>query len=589
MKDCIIQLFEAALASLKAAGSVPADTSPMIRLDRAKDPKHGDFACNLAMMLAKPAKKNPRELAQLIVDALPDNDIINKLDIAGPGFINIFVNDASTYSILPVILSQAEQFGRAAERRGERIQIEFVSANPTGPLHVGHGRGAAYGAALADVMDAAGYDVEREYYVNDAGRQMDILAASVWLRYLELAGEELPFPVNGYQGDYVWDIAATIHRENSDDLRHAWSEVSKDLPADAPEGDKELYIDAVITQAKNLLGASHYALVFDTAIKTILDDIKDDLSLFNVNYQQWFSEKSLTTTGLVDTAVQRLTDAGHTYIKDGATWFKSSDFGDEKDRVLVRENGQSTYFASDVAYHMQKFERGYDRVINIWGADHHGYVPRVKAALTALGQDADKLEVLLVQFAVLYRDGEKVPMSTRSGQFVTLRELRKEVGTDAARFFYVVRRCEQHMDFDIDLAKSKTSENPIYYIQYAHARICNVMAKLKEKQLSYDQNAGLQQLALLTEAHEQALAQSLGRYPEIINNAAARFEPHMLANYLKDLATAIHSYYDTDNKRITILIDDDNLRNARLVLISAAKQVLANGLGLLGVSAPQRM
>ena len=589
MKDSIIQLFEQATAALKANDVIPAESKPVVRLDRSKDPKHGDFACNLAMMLAKAAGKNPRELAQLIIDALPDSDIVDKLEIAGPGFINIFVNDASTFSILPTILSQAEQFGRAGERRGERIQIEFVSANPTGPLHVGHGRGAAYGAALADVMDAAGYDVEREYYVNDAGRQMDILTVSVWLRYLELAGEELPFPTNAYQGDYVWDIAATIHREKADALRISWQEFDKNLPVVAPEEDQEHYIDTLIHKAKELLGEEHYALVFNTAINTILDDIKDDLSLFNVNYQKWFSEKSLTTTGLVDTAVQRLTDAGHTYIKDGAVWFKSSDFGDEKDRVLVRDNGQSTYFASDVAYHMQKFERGFNRVINIWGADHHGYVPRVKAALTALGQDADKLEVLLVQFAVLYRDGEKVPMSTRSGQFVTLRELRKEVGTDAARFFYVVRRCEQHMDFDIDLAKSKTSENPIYYIQYAHARICNVLAKLDEKQLSYDQDSGLTQLELLTEPHEQSLAQTLSRYPEVINNAATRFEPHLLANYLKDLATAVHSYYDTDNKRIMLLVDDDNLRNARLVLISAAKQVLANGLSLLGVSAPIRM
>ncbi len=589
MKDTIIELLAQAMSKLQQDGVLPADLAPAIQLERTKDEKHGDFATNLALMVAKPAKKAPRELAQLIMDNLPANDNIEKMEIAGPGFINFFVKAASIFGILQTIFAQAENFGRSNIGNGERIQIEFVSANPTGPLHVGHGRGAAYGATLADVLAAAGYNVEREYYVNDAGRQMDILAASVWLRYLELAGEELPFPSNGYQGDYVWDIAATLHREQGDNLRHSWQTIAKGLPLDAPEGDKELYIDAIIDKAKQLLEEPNYQLVFDTALNTILNDIRDDLALFNVTYQHWFSERSLMTSNAVATAVERLTTNGYTYEMNGAIWFKSSEFGDEKDRVLVRENGQSTYFASDVAYHMQKFERGYDRVINIWGADHHGYVPRVKAALTALGENAENLTVLLVQFAVLYKGGEKMQMSTRSGQFVTLRQLRKDVGTDAARFFYVLRRCEQHLDFDIDLAKSKSSENPIYYIQYAHARICNVLQKLAEKNLSQDDNNGLQQLTLLTEAHEQTLAQTMSRYPEVINQAATKCEPHLIAHYLKDLANDVHSYYDTDNKRITILVDEDNLRHARLVLIKAARQVLANGLNLLGVSAPERM
>ena len=586
LKQQIKILLQQALDSLKQSGALPADANPSIQVERTRDPAHGDFASNLAMMLAKAARKKPRDIAEDLVAALPTSDTVIKVEIAGPGFINFYLSPQAFQAVVPAILEAGDNFGRATLGAGKRVQVEFVSANPTGPLHVGHGRGAAYGATVADLLDAMGFEVHREYYVNDAGRQMDILAASVWLRYLELAGEELPFPVNGYKGDYVWDVAAKLHRENGDRLRHAWNEIAATLPADETEGgDKEKYIDAVITQAKTLLGTEDYRFVFDTGLNYILADIRDDLSHFNVNYEHWFSERSLTETGAVARAIERLEQSGHVYEKEGAKWFRSSDFGDEKDRVLVRDNGQSTYFASDIAYHMDKLERGFERVIDIWGADHHGYVPRVKAAMQAVGDDPDKLDVLLVQFAVLYRGGEKMQMSTRSGQFVTLRQLRKEVGSDAARFFYVMRKCEQHMDFDLDLARSHSNDNPLYYIQYAHARVCSVFRQLEEKQLSYDQASGLQQLARLTEKHEQALLSRLSRYPEVLEAAALNHEPHQLAHYLRELANDYHTYYNAHQ----FLVDDAEMRQARLVLIAAVKQVIANGLGLLGVSAPESM
>jgi len=586
LKQQIKTLLQQALDSLKQSGALPADANPVIQVERTRDPAHGDFASNLAMMLAKAARKKPRAIADDLVAALPASDTVVKIEIAGPGFINFSLSPHAFQAVVPAILEAGNNYGRSSLGVGKRVQVEFVSANPTGPLHVGHGRGAAYGATVADLLDAMGFEVHREYYVNDAGRQMDILAASVWLRYMELAGEELPFPVNGYKGDYVWDIAAKLHRENGERFRHAWSEIAAALPADETDGgDKEKYIDAVISEAKTRLGAEDYRFVFDTGLDYILADIRDDLSHFNVNYEEWFSERSLTESGAVERAIERLEKSGHVYEKAGAKWFRSSDFGDEKDRVLVRDNGQSTYFASDIAYHMDKLERGFERVIDVWGADHHGYVPRVKAAMQAVGDDPDKLDVLLVQFAVLYRGGEKMQMSTRSGQFVTLRQLRKEIGSDAARFFYVLRKCEQHMDFDLDLAKSRSNDNPLYYIQYAHARVASVFRQLEEKQLSYDQAIGLQQLSRLTEKHEQALLSRLSRYPEVLEAAALNHEPHQLAHYLRELANDYHTYYNAHQ----FLVDDANLRQARLALIQSVKQVIANGLGLLGVSAPESM
>ncbi len=590
MKQQLASLIQTALDTLQSQGVLPADLTPNIQIDRTRDASHGDYACNIAMMLAKPAKCPPRELAEKIVAALPVNAPVEKVAIAGPGFINFTLTEAAAYAVVGAVLEAGEAYGRSTVGDDKSVQVEFVSANPTGPLHVGHGRGAAYGAAVADLLAAVGFRVHREYYVNDAGRQMDILAVSVWLRYLDLCGENensgLPFPVNGYKGDYVWDIAATLHREHGDAFRHAAAIVLSNLPADETDGgDKEKYIDAVINRSKELLGDVAYRTVFDSGLNCILDDIRRDLEGFGVVYEEWFSERSLTESGAVARAVERLKDANHLYEKNGAWWFRSTDFGDEKDRVVVRDNGQTTYFASDIAYHMQKLERGFDRVIDVWGADHHGYVPRVKAALTALGDDADKLDVLLVQFAILYRGGEKAQMSTRSGEFVTLRELREEVGDDAARFFYVMRKCEQHMDFDMDLAKSQSSDNPVYYIQYAHARVCSVLRQLAEKNLTHNSDNGLANLAALIESHEQALLTGLSRYPEVVESAALNHEPHQLAHFLRELANDFHTYYNAHQ----FLVDDVAVRDARLCLIKATRQVIANGLGLLAVSAPASM
>ena len=587
MKHQIKSLVSQSIQALQQAGTLDNHIEPNIKIEHARDKKHGDYACNIAMILAKQAKKNPRELAEEIINHLPVSSLVEKTEIAGPGFINFYMSTNAFHSVVTDALDQKQAFGRSDIGKGKQIQVEFVSANPTGPLHVGHGRGAAYGATVSNLLEAAGYNVHREYYVNDAGRQMDILGTSVWLRYLDLCGETIVFPKNGYQGDYIWDFAANLHRENGDKFRHPSDKVFNAVPADEGEdgGDKEAHIDGLIKNARALLGEQDYNTVFEEGLNRILDDIRQDLEEFGVTYDDWFSERKLFTNGSVDKAIKRLQDAGHAYEQNGATWFRSSDFGDEKDRVLVRENGIKTYFASDIAYHMDKLERGYDRVIDVWGADHHGYVPRVKAALKAIGDDPDKLDVLLVQFAVLYRNGEKVQMSTRSGEFVTLRELRDEVGNDAARFFYVMHKCEQHMDFDLDLAKSRSNDNPVYYVQYAHARICSVWRQMQEKGFAFDETAGRNALDKLVEQHEQDLMNNLSRYPEVVESAAINHEPHQIAYYLRDLANHLHTYYNA----LQFLVDDADVRNARLVLISAVRQTLQNGLELLGVSAPESM
>jgi len=585
MKEQIAQLIEAALDSLIADGTLPADITPNIQVENTRDKAHGDFASNIALTLAKPARRNPRELAQQLCDALPASDCIDKTEIAGPGFINFFANQASTFAVIGDILQQADSFGRGQPASGPRMQVEFVSANPTGPLHVGHGRGAAYGATVADLLEAAGVEVEREYYVNDAGRQMNILAASVWLRYLELNEQELTFPSNGYQGYYIRDIAHDLIKDHGDRFNFPVADVFFDIPADEPAGgDKEVHIDALIERAQQLLG-DDYGLVFDAGLNSILSDIREDLGEFGVNYQEWFSERSLTSSGDVSRALEQLDAKGYLYEEAGNIWFRSTDFGDDKDRVVKRANGQTTYFASDIAYHMNKFERGFDKVVNIWGADHHGYIARVKAAIQAMGYDPDKLEVRLVQFAILYRGSERVQMSTRSGSFVTLRELRNEVGNDACRFFYVTRKADQHMDFDLELAKSESKDNPVYYIQYAHARVCSVLRKLDSEGMAWDQAAGLAALERLESEVEKDLAKQLAKYPETLQHAALNFEPHVLANYLRDLAGDFHTWYNGHK----LIIDDAELRNARLTLSVAVRQVLANGLKLLGVSAPEQM
>ena len=587
MKHQIQALISQAIDSLKKSGTLENDIQPEIKIEHTRDKQHGDYACNIAMMLAKQAKRKPRDLAELVVANIPASTLVEKTEIAGPGFINFYMSANAYHSVVLEALDQKQNFGRSNIGKGKKIQVEFVSANPTGPLHVGHGRGAAYGATVSNLLDAAGYKVHREYYVNDAGRQMDILGTSVWLRYLDLCGEKIVFPKNAYQGDYVWDFAANLHREHGDKFRHPASTVYEGVPPDEGQegGDKEEHIDGLIAKARTLLGEKDYNTVFEEGLNKILADIRQDLEEFGVTYDDWFSERKLFTNGSVDKAVKRLQDAGHAYEKDGAIWFRSSDFGDEKDRVLVRDNGIKTYFASDIAYHMDKLERGYDRVIDVWGADHHGYVPRVKAALKAIGDDPDKLDVLLVQFAVLYRGGEKVQMSTRSGEFVTLRELRHEVGNDAARFFYVMHKCEQHMDFDLDLAKSRSNDNPVYYVQYAHARICSVWRQMGEKGFSYNETDGRNSLNKLTEQHEQDLMNSLSRYNEIVEAAALAHEPHQIAYYLRDLANHLHTYYNAHQ----FLVDDIHVRNARLALIAAVRQTLKNGLDLLGVSAPESM
>lgn len=567
------QLLDEALQS-----AWPGATHPGVVLDRPKDPRHGDYACNVALQLARTLKRSPREIAATIVAALPASPHLDKAEVAGAGFINLFLKRAFKQQIVSEILARGDAFGRNSSGSGKRVQVEFVSANPTGPLHVGHGRGAAYGASLANILEAAGYAVAREYYVNDAGRQMDILALSTWLRYLELAGETVPFPPNAYQGDYVRAMATGIFEAHGTRHVRPAAAIIDGAPSvtDAPEA----HLDALIDRAKSLLAAD-YEYIHGYALREQLADGRDDLTEFGVVFDEWFSERSLYDSGVVAKAIERLDASGNMYEKDGAHWFRSTRFGDEKDRVVQRENGQYTYFASDIAYHVNKFERGYDIAIDVWGADHHGYIARVKGALEALGLDKERLAVALVQFAVLYRNGEKVSMSTRSGDFVTLRELRREVGNDAARFFYVMRKSDQHLDFDLDLAKSQSNENPVYYIQYAHARVC----RLHEQWGGDASRLGDVDLSPLDAEHELALMEKLAAYPEAVEAAARDFAPHIIAFYLKDIAGDFHSYYNATR----ILVADEVVTLARVALATAVRHVLRNGLALLGVSAPERM
>ncbi|MBK8327289.1 MAG: arginine--tRNA ligase [Moraxellaceae bacterium] len=593
MKSQLQALLDIAVQQLQQQNVIAQDWVNKSTLERTRDNTHGDWASNLAMVAAKAAGLKPRDLAQQILAALPQNDLIIKVDIAGPGFINFYLQAQAEFAVIEQILAQQANFGRCNVGQQQKVQVEFVSANPTSSLHVGHGRGAAYGMTVASLLEAVGYQVEREYYVNDAGRQMAILATSTFLRYLQLNGAEFKFPSNGYKGDYIFDIAKSVIEAKGTEWQQDIDAVFANVPADEVKneagdvisGDKEAHIDGLIENSRQLLGDDGYDVFFKAALNSILDDIKDDLAGFGVTYEQWFSEKTLADDGSIDRVVKRLQDNGFIYEKNGALWFKSTEFGDEKDRVVVRDNGQATYFASDIAYHLNKYERGLDKIVNIWGADHHGYIPRVKAAITALGLDANKLDVLLVQFVTLWRGEQQVQMSSRSGQFVTLRELREEVGNDAARFYYVSRKSEQHIDFDLDLAKSQSKDNAVYYIQYAHARICRVFEKLTEKGLSFTQAQGLQALSALKTDVERELVKKLAAYPEVLQQAALAYEPHQLSNYLKDLASQFHGWYNDH----MVLHEEANTRNARLLLSLAVKQVLANGLTLLGVTAPTKM
>ena len=583
IKTHLSDLMRAALLSV-----APEQAETAIVLERPKQSAHGDFACNLAMQLARAMKRNPRELAQLLLSEIPKSPFVGKTEIAGAGFINFHLLPAAKLEVVRTVLAQGKAFGRSNAGGKKKVQVEFVSANPTGPLHVGHGRGAAYGASLSSLLAYAGWDVTREYYVNDAGRQMDILALSCWLRYLDFFGEHLPFPPNAYQGDYVCDMAEQMKIAHGGKLVRTAADALKGTPG-LPEGDRsddeakaqrESHLDALIARAKELLG-EEWDYVHNHVLTEQLEDCRSDLEDFGVHFEVWFSEKSLFDTGLVARCVDQLEKAGHVYEQNGAKWFKSTAFGDEKDRVVQRDNGLYTYFASDIAYHLNKYERGFERIINIWGADHHGYIPRVKGALAALELDPDVLDVALVQFAVLYRNGQKASMSTRSGEFVTLRTLREDVGNDACRFFYVLRKSDQHLDFDLDLAKSQTNENPVYYIQYAHARLCSVFA-----QWDGDEEAlAKADLSRLESPYELAVAAKLSEFPEVIESAARELAPHMVAFYLKDLAAEFHSYYNAER----MLVDDVALKDARIALAGAVRQVIRNGLAILGVSCPQSM
>lgn len=588
MKELLCELVQQAVFDLRRSGQLPASgDEPVFNVERTRNKAHGDYACNVALLLGKSLNQNPRALAQAILGALPQSAHVEKAEIAGPGFINFSISQTCLVSGVRRAWESGARYGHQAPGSRESLTVEFVSANPNGPLHVGHGRGAAYGASLANILEAHGHTVQREYYVNDAGRQMDILAVSVWLRYLELGGINVRFPDNGYKGDYVTDIARTLRAREGDRLRHSPYECSEGLPPDESQGgDKETHIDALIMRTKQLLGEADYRIVFETGLSWCLSDIKQDLAEFGVHYDNWFSERSLTASGAVAKAIQRLKAQGHMVERDGALWFAATQFGDEKDRVVVRENGATTYFASDIAYLLNKFERGFGRAIYVLGADHHGYIARLKAAARGLGLDPERIEIPLVQFAVLFEKGQKVQMSTRAGQFVTLRQLRAEVGTDAARFFYVMRSHDQHLDFDLDLARSQSNDNPVYYVQYAHARICALFRQAQEKNMPFNRATGEAARERLTEEAEKDLMHGLLGWPELLASAAAHRSPQIVANGLRDMAATFHSYYNA----VSILVDaDESLRHARLWLCKAVGQTLANGLKLLGVSAPETM
>ncbi len=581
----IQELIENALEHLQAKGEFNLAQTPTINIERTRSKEHGDYASNVALTLAKPLKSNPRAIAEKIIAELAESSHVDKVEIAGPGFINFYLTDACRLQVLKRILKLGDAYGSSQTGADKRITVEFVSANPTGPLHVGHGRGAAFGSSLSNILKKVGYDVHAEYYVNDHGRQMDILAASVWLRYLELCGEVITFPANGYKGDYIVDIARKVRQKFGDDFRYSQAEVYAQVSPDEPAGgDKEQHIDDLVMNAKDILGKG-YQKIFKIALKTILTGIEDDLEDFNVYYDEWFSEKSLHESDTIERALGKLQTGDHLYKKEGALWFNATHFGDEKDRVVMRENGLKTYFASDVAYLLNKFERGFEKSIYIFGADHHGYIPRLKAATKALGFDAEQIDILLVQFAHLFKGGEKLKMSTRSGEFVTLNELVEEVGCDAARFFYVMRSHDQHLDFDMDLAKSQSNDNPVYYIQYAHARICSIMRKLEEQNMMHNIEIGHVSVELLVEEQELDLIKALSQYPEVVEKAASSYSVHTVANYLRELAQLFHSYYNAHQ----VQIDNENLRNARLNLCLATRYVLADGLALLGSSAPEEM
>ena len=560
------------------------DIKYKIRLQENKDKEHGDYASNIAMILAKDLSENPKNLAkQISEEFLLDEDIL-KVEVAGPGFINFFVSEATHAEILKDIDSEKGKYGHSKKKAG-KVLIEYVSSNPTGPLHVGHGRGAVFGSVLASLLTAAGHEVDEEYYVNDYGRQMNILTASVWLRYLQNSNENISMSALGYQGDYIKLIAEGLFREKKEEYLLSDNDQENILPILKVQKD-EKDVDSLISFMQSILGEGFFE-IRSFALDNMLDIIKSDLINFGVKHNLWFFESSLYfeekgKPSKADKAISDLSSNDFVYEKDGAIWFKSSELRDDKDRVLQRSNGDHTYFSSDVAYHIDKYNRSYDRIINIWGSDHHGYLPRVRAAMEASGKDLSKLEVVFIQFANLVRNGEKVSMSTRSGDFITLSELMNEVTPEAARFFYINRKADQHLEFDLELAKEQSKDNPLYYIQYAHARICSVFNKVK---YDLEEDHKSVNLSLLTSEKEIEVQKHLTSFPSLIEKAAQSNDPHLICYYLKDLASLFHSYYNSEK----FIIEDDDLMSARMFLLKGIKQVIFNGLEILGVSSPEAM
>ena len=581
MKIEIINLVKSGLQKVPELEEFLDDHIADNAVERTKDLIHGDFSSNIAMRFAKVTKKNPRDLASVIIKEIPKSNLVKKIEIAGPGFINFHMSDSAFHKEISKIIATKNLYGKSQNKTKEKILLEFVSANPTGPLHVGHGRHAAYGATLGNILDAAGYSVKREYYVNDAGRQMDILCVSVIIRILKIHTPNIEMPAAGYQGDYIGTIAASLNKKINSNLINVFVH----LQNESASQDKEQYIDSLIQSAKDTLGLEEFNIIKKISLELIRTDIEEDLREFGVTFDTWFSENSLAEQGHIQTTLSLLKDKELLYKKDGAMWFKATEFDDEKDRVVTRENKNNTYFTSDIAYHHNKKVRGFDHLIDVLGSDHHGYIARVRAGLVAMGHQATDLEVELVQFVSLFRAGEKQSMSTRSGEFITLRQLREEVGNDAARFFYIMRSNEQHLDFDLELAKSKSNENPVYYIQYAHARIASVFRQLEEKKYNYNEEIGIDNISLLVTNKEKLIMSALSRFPEVIELSANNRAPHNLAQYLRELANEFHSYYND----CTFIVEDENTRNARMLLIKATQLIIKNGLELLGVSSPKSM
>ena len=552
-----------------------------ISIQDNKEKEHGDLATNIAMVLAKPLKKNPKEIAEEIKQNFVLDEKIIKIEVAGPGFLNFFLSKDSHGEILEQIQKENKDFGKSSSKQS-KVLIEYVSSNPTGPLHVGHGRGAVFGSVLSSLLEEAGFEVDQEYYVNDFGRQMNILAASVWIRYCQLFSSEIKMMQQGYQGDYLLPVAKKLKDEKSDSLFKIEESLIEKLNS---EDQDDEFTDQLVESLRVIL-KEEFQYIREFALSEILHLIKADLEQCGVHHNAWFSESSLYgndggTDSKVDGSIEELKSRGFIYEEGGAIWFKSSSLGDDKDRVLKRGNGEYTYFASDVAYHLDKYDRGYDRVINVWGSDHHGYLPRVRAAMDACDRDINKLEVIFIQFANLVKAGKKVSMSTRSGDFITLNELMNEVTTEAARFFYINRKADQHLEFDLDLAKEQSKDNPLYYIQYAHARICSVLRKAENEFEDFDSV----ELTLLGSEKEIEILKLLRQYPQLIERAAKAGEPHLLCYFLRDLSGVFHSYYNSEK----FLIEDKELMTSRLFLLKGVKQVIANGLRVLGIKAPEEM